>query len=108
MTKMTGVMFDGFELDNYDYKVDEAVITKSKLSLAWKEEDVQFHLLASSKDGGHTYAGTYGCPVLNSQWKMELTRYTAVTGSVLLVGHWWQEDNGNESYCLFQLAAQHK
>jgi hypothetical protein len=103
MAKMTGILFD-IDLSEYDWEIDEAVVTKSKIALDWEENGELFHLLAVSHDEGCTYSGKYGSPQPNPDWTMELTRYTAVDRSVFLVAYWHQTDTGNEGSCVFQLA----
>ena len=49
---------------------------------------VRYHLLARSVDGGLTYQGNYGMFRPEEQWVIELTRYTAVDGSVALFANW--------------------
>lgn len=104
MAKLTGILFDDVNIDEWDYEVHEAVVTKAKIAIDWKEEGTPFHLLAHSQDGGDTYFGNYGSPEPIKAWKMELTRYTSVNGTILLIARWHQTDNGNEGVCAFQLA----
>ena len=40
------------------------------------------------------------------QWVITLTRYTAVDGSVILLGDWHEKDRGNEGSSMFELKPQ--
>jgi hypothetical protein len=102
MAKLTGIIYD-VDLSEYDSKIDEAVVTRNRIAIDWEEDGETLHLLAQSKDGGCSYVGNYGSPQPNKNWVMELTRYTATDGSVILIGYWRQKDTGNEGSCLFEL-----
>ena len=85
------------------YRVAEAVVTPDRIALDWIENGVRYHLLAHSKDGGLTYQGNYGMFRPEEQWTIELTRYTAVDGSVVLMANWYEKDSGNEGSSMFEL-----
>jgi hypothetical protein len=85
------------------YRVAEAVVTPERIALDWIEHGVRYHLLAHSKDGGITYQGNYGMFRPEEQWTIELTRYTAVDGSVVLMANWYEKDSGNEGFSMFEL-----
>ena len=87
------------------YRVAEAVVTPERIALDWIEHGVRYHLLAHSKDGGLTYQGNYGMFRPEEQWTIELARYTAIDGSVILMGVWYEKDRGNEGFSMFELKA---
>jgi len=100
--KLFGTRHDG---PNWEasYRVAEAVVTPERIALDWIENGVRYHLLAHSKDGGLTYQGNYGMFRPEEQWTIELTRYTAVDGSVVLMANWYEKDSGNEGSSMFEL-----
>jgi hypothetical protein len=85
------------------YRVAEAVVTSERIALDWIEDGVRYHLLAHSRDGGLTYQGNYGMFRPEEQWTIELIRYTAIDGSVILMANWYEKDSGNEGYSMFEL-----
>jgi len=85
------------------YRVAEAVVTPDRIALDWIEHGVRYHLLAHSKDHGLTYQGNYGMFRPEEQWTIELTRYTAVDGAVVLMANWYEKDSGNEGASMFEL-----
>jgi len=89
-------------------KVTEAVITTGRVSIDWLEDGAGFHLEAASKDKGRTYKGNFGDPVLNPRWFVEFRRYDCNDGSLVLLGRWWQQDNGNEDGFLVRLGPEAK
>jgi hypothetical protein len=102
--KFEGIMTDlEIDIDEYDWEIEDAVLTASKIALDWTEDGEQFHLVAHSKDGGHTYKGNYGYPAPNKDWVMELERYSGPNKSVLLIARWHQTDNGNAGANLIEL-----
>jgi hypothetical protein len=100
--RLVGTRYDG---PNWEasYRVVEAVVTPERTALDWIEQGVRYHLLAHSRDGGLTYQGHYGMFRPESQWTIELKRYTAVDGSVFLTARWYEKDSGNEGTSLFEL-----
>jgi hypothetical protein len=42
------------------------------------------------------------------QWVIELTRYAAADGSVVLFGNWHDKDTGNEGSSMFKLQPEEK
>lgn len=90
------------DLDDYDFDVIEAVVTKDRIAIDWKEDDQVFHVLAHSDDGV-TYRGNYGSPRPIPEYVMEFTKYTSADKGLLLLAKWYQTDNGNEGSCFFEL-----
>jgi hypothetical protein len=103
--RLTGTRFDGPTWEA-TYRVAEAIVTPERIALDWIENGVQYHLLAHSHDGGLTYQGNYGMFRPEEQWCIELTRYTAVDGSELLLAKWHEKDSGNEGASMFELKPQ--
>lgn len=103
--RLTGTRYDG---PNWEasHRVAEAVVTPERIALDWIENGVQYHLLAHSQDGGLTYQGNYGMFSPEEQWAIELTRYTAVDGSAVLLANWYEKDSGNEGSSMFELKPQ--
>ncbi len=93
----------GFDLDECDFDVDEAVVTRNRISIDWKEDDLVCHVVLKSSDGGETFAGNYGTPVPKKEWFMEAKKYTAADKSILLLSKWYQTDNGREGSCIIEL-----
>ncbi len=100
--RLKGTRHDGPSWDA-SYRVAEAVVTPERIALDWIENGVRYHLLARSQDGGLTYQGNYGMFRPEDQWVITLTRYTAVDGSVILLGNWYEKDSGNEGSSMFEL-----
>ena len=100
--KLTGTRHDGPDWEA-SHRVAEAVVTPDRIALDWIENGVRYHLLAHSKDGGFTYQGNYGMFRPEEQWTIELTRYTAMDGSVVLMANWYEKDSGNEGSSMFEL-----
>ena len=100
--KLSGTRFDG---PNWEatYHVAEAIVTPERIALDWIENGVRYHLLAHSQDGGLTYQGNYGMFRPEEQWGIDLSRYTAADGSVLLQANWHEKDSGNEGSSMFEL-----
>jgi len=100
--RLTGKRHDG---PNWQatYRVAEAVVTPERIALDWIEQGVRYHLLAHSRDGGLTYQGNYGMFRPEEQWTIELTRYTAIDGSVILLANWYEKDSGHEGVSMFEL-----
>lgn len=88
------------------YRVVEAVVTPERIALDWIDNGAQYHLLAHSQDGGLTYRGNYGMFRPEEEWVIELTRYTAVDGSAVLLARWHEKDSGNEGSTMFELKPQ--
>jgi hypothetical protein len=85
------------------YRVAEAVVTPERIAVDWIENGIRYHLLAHSQDGGLTYQGHYGMFRPEEHWTIELTRYSAVDGSVVLMANWYEKDSGNEGSSMFEL-----
>ena len=100
--RLTGTRYDDFQWEA-SYWVAEAVVTPERIALDWIEDGVRYHLLAHSQDGGLSYQGNYGMFRPEEQWTIELTRYTATDGSVVLFGNWHDKDTGNEGSSMFEL-----
>jgi hypothetical protein len=90
-----------WDLDDYDYKVSDAILAKMRIAIDWEENGEPFHAILASTDGPH-FEGHYGSPRPNSVWKLQGTKYTAGK-SVLLLLKWFQTDNGPEGVSLFRL-----
>lgn len=101
--KLAGYMHDIENLDEYDSRVTDAVITNSKISFDW-DEDEGFHATMQSSDGGITYHGTFGSPTPEAGCVIEGTRFQAKNGEILLWLRWYREDTGNEGSCIVHLA----
>ena len=89
-------------------RVREAIVTKDRVAIDWEEDGERWHVVAHSSDGGRTYRGNYGYDRPNPNWVMELKRYRAPDGAVLLLARWWDRDSGEEAECLFRLDPQPK
>ena len=100
--RLAGARYDDLQWEA-SYRVPEAVITPERIALDWIEHGVRYHLLAHSQDGGLSYQGNYGMFRPEEQWTIELTRYTATDGSVVLLGNWHDKDTGNEGFSMFEL-----
>jgi len=103
--RLTGTRYDGPNWET-SYRVAEAVVTSERVALDWIENGVRYHLLAHSQDGGLTYHGSYGMFRPEEQWAIELTRYTALDGSAVLLAKWYERDSGNEGFSMFELKSQ--
>ena len=103
--RLTGTRQDG---PNWEasYRVAEAIVTPERIALDWIENGVRYHLLARSQDSGLTYKGNYGMFRPEEQWVIELTRYAAIDGSVVLLAYWYEKDSGNEGTSMFELKPQ--
>ena len=104
MAKLTGILYDDVDFNEYNYEVDEAVVTKNRIAIDWREDGIPFHFVGQSNDGGNTYVGNYGSPQPDKKWNMEISRFTAADGRVLLIARWHQTDNGREGSSAFELA----
>ncbi|MBI3860670.1 MAG: hypothetical protein HY290_02110 [Planctomycetia bacterium] len=62
MAKLTGCLFYDVDLNEYDFGVKDAVVTKKRIAIDWDEDGEPYDLLAHSKDGGLTYQGITGLP----------------------------------------------
>jgi hypothetical protein len=91
------------QIEECDYDVNEAVVTDRTIAIDWTEDGEKFHLLAKSSDGGVTYQGHFGWGVLNNNWMMEITRYTAADGDILLLANGHRKDTGDAGACLFEI-----
>ena len=91
--KLTGVKLDN-PVWQSSRRVAEAIVTSERIALDWIENGVRYHLLARSQDGGRIYRGNYGMFRPEEDWVVEMTRYTAVDGSVLLWCDWHEKDSG--------------
>jgi hypothetical protein len=105
--KLTGTRYDELQWEA-SYRVAEAIVTPDRIALDWIEHGVRYHLLARSQDGGHTYHGNYGMFQPEEQWEIELVRYAARDGSVVLCGTWHDKDTGNEGSSMFKLQPEEK
>jgi hypothetical protein len=47
--------------------------------------------------------GNFGCPSPETDWVMEITRFTAKDKSELLIAKWIQRDIGRGGYSIFRL-----
>ena len=103
--RLTGTRLDG---PNWEasHRVAEAVVTPERIALDWIENGVRYHLLAHSQDGGLTYQGNCGMFRPEEQWVIELTHYTAVDGSAVLLADWYEKDSGNGGSSMFKLKPQ--
>ncbi len=81
------------DIDDADFPVSEAVITKKRVAIDWDEHGELFHAVLYSTDGGIIYTGNYGTPIPKKNWFMTATKYDAADGSVLLLCKWVQEDD---------------
>ena len=106
--RLTGTIteLDIDQFEECDYEVKEAVVTDGRVAIDWTEDGQRFHLLAESTDGGTTYQGHFGFDRPNANWIIELTRYTAVDGDVLLLAKWHQKDTGDQGACFFELSPE--
>ena len=100
--KFTGLVYEDVSLDEYNYEVLDAVVTDTRIAIDWDENGEPYHLKARSTNGV-TYNGNYGTPRPNSQWHMELTRYSSRDGCELLIGEWNERDSGSTGMCVFEL-----
>jgi hypothetical protein len=91
--KLTGVKLDNPVWES-SRRVAEAIVTPERIAMDWIENGVRYHLLARSQDGGLTYRGNYGMFRPEEDWAIEITRYTAVNGSVVLWCDWHEKDSG--------------
>jgi len=105
--RLTGTRYDDLQWEA-SYRVAESVVTPERIALDWIEHGVRYHLLAHSQDGGLTYQGNYGMFRPEEQWVIELTRYAAIDGSVVLFGNWHDKDTGNEGFSMFKLQPEEK
>ena len=102
--KCSGVVTElEIEMDEADFAVTEAVVTKNRISIDWDEYGKVFNVVMNSTDGGATYEGIYGDPRPNANWSMTATRYDSANGSILLLAEWVQEDGGKSGVCMFEL-----
>jgi hypothetical protein len=103
--KLSGVLYEMDTDTSYDYDVADVVLTRDRIAADWAEGEIQYHLQAKSTDG-LTYRGTFGERRPDPNRVMELKKFTAADGSVLLFGTWHQSDDGREGRCLFSLCSQ--
>jgi hypothetical protein len=103
--RLSGTRHDGPSWEA-TWRVTEAIVTSERIALDWVEDGVPYHLAAHSRDGGLTYQGNYGMFRPEEPWVIELTRYTALDGSVLLLATWHEMDSGNEGSSMFNLKPQ--
>jgi hypothetical protein len=102
--KCVGVITDlDQNLDDADYEISEAIVTRDRIAMDWEEDGTDFHLIARSNDGGATYQGNYGSPSPHQERTIELTKYVAADKAVLLLGKWYERDSGNEGWTIFEL-----
>jgi len=100
--KFAGDKFDSVLFDTRR-QVTEAIVTPERIALDWLEGGVKFHLVAHSQDCGLTYQGTYGMFRPEDDWKINITRYAAVNGSVVLFCEWHEQDTGRAGFWLCKL-----
>jgi hypothetical protein len=62
--------------------------------------------MAGPRHQGLSYQGNCGMFRPEEQWVIELARYTAVDGSVVLMANWYEKDSGNEGSSMFELKPQ--
>jgi len=105
--RFIGTRYDHLQWET-SHRVAEAIVTPERIALDWIEDGVRYHLLAYSQDGGFTYEGNYGMFRPEEQWVIELSRYTATDGSVILFANWHDKDTGNEGTSMFELQSQAK
>ena len=58
------------------------------------------------RTAGSPTVATYGMFRPEEEWVIELTRYTAVDGSAVLLARWHEKDSGNEGSTMFELKPQ--
>ena len=90
------------DFDEGEFDVSDAIISKTKASLEWEEDGLQYHALLSSADGVHYY-GRFGVERLNDEWTIQAIKYTADDGGVLLYAKWAENETGNGGCCFFEL-----
>ena len=100
--KLTGEKCDGVQWEE-SHRVQEAIVTPERIALDWIENGVRYHLVAHSHDGGLTYQGSYGMFRPEADWVAEITRYTAVDGSVILFCDWHEKDSGLAGSSMYRL-----
>jgi hypothetical protein len=94
---------ESFDVTDSAVQVTKALLTKSHLSLEWKEGQYVGGLSASSADG-IVYEGTFiyhGWP--GEVFHARLGRYDGANGGILLFGEWWNEDPSAKTTWLIQL-----
>lgn len=101
--KFTGTITElGLDVDDCDFDVRDAVVSRDRIAIDWEEDGQLFHAVLKSSDGTY-FDGHYGSPQPNSQWTMQGTKYTAADKSVLLLVKWIQTDNGFAGWTIFEL-----
>jgi|AMFO01.1.fsa_nt_gi hypothetical protein len=84
------------DAEDFDYEIDEAILTDERVAIDWKEEGEHFHLLAQSRDGGRTYQGHFGAPRPDPDNEVRLTRLDTFDNVPRLFAHWVVHSDGNE------------
>lgn len=101
--KYTGCMTElGIEIDNYDFNVEDAIVTRDKIAIDWRENEVLHHAVLRSRDGVN-YIGNFGAKVPKTEWKIQGKKYTASDKSMVLFLRWTQEDFGRAGWVVVEL-----
>lgn len=101
--KYTGCMTElGIEIDEYDFKVEDAVVTKDRIAIDWQENEVLHHAVLKSIDGTN-YIGNFGAALPKTEWKIQGKKYAAPDKSVVLLLRWTQEDFGRAGWVVVEL-----
>jgi len=87
----------------YGGPVSDAIVTPTRVSIDWKDDDDLWHLEAQSVDNGTTYNGTFGSPRLLPSNRVKIKRFVAADNSMLLLAEWQDSARNNEGHAIFQL-----
>ncbi len=98
--KLRGDLFCTLGVDA-DFPVTDAIVTPRRISIDWREDDIDAHLDATSRDGAH-FKGHYGYPQQDSDLEFDLTLFKA-KDEYLLFGTWCEHDTGEEGVWVFRL-----
>ncbi len=83
--------------------VTEAIISERRISLDYIESGVAAHLEATSSNG-KLFKGSWGYTQVElGRYDTELALYKAADGEILLLGKWWNHDEGTTGDWLIHL-----
>ena len=104
MMNLNGMWYEVEGLDGYTDEIKDAILDNKKIAFEWDEDGSRSLAVLHSVDGGTFYKGTFGSPRPEPSCTMELTRFTATSGEVLLWVKWRNGDTGFGGIAIAHLA----
>lgn len=103
--RLSGQMYEVEGMDEYEGDVQDAVVTNERIAMDWEEDGEALHAVLHSTDGGYSYKGTFGEPVLDPNCLMEAWRFKSLAGDELLWATWYRKDTGFGGTSFFHLGS---